>query len=84
MNTWLYDEFKHCGVDYSKAEQAGLADEQHQKFRDYEKEFTGMLDFLKLQDTKNMTLDLGCESGRQQFLRQIGSKPCMLLMSRRL
>lgn len=69
MNTWLYDEFRHCGVDYSKAEQAGLYDEQHQKFRDYEKEFTEMLDFLKLQDTKNMTLlDLGCGTGAAAIL----------------
>ena len=40
MQSWIYDESKHCGVDYSKSTQAEAYDDQHQKFRDYEKEFT--------------------------------------------
>lgn len=64
MNRWLYDEFKHCGVDYSKAKEAGIYDDRHRKFRDYEKEFRDMLDFLGLRDTEDKTVvDLGCGTG---------------------
>lgn len=64
MNKWLYDEFKHCGVDYAKAGQAEKYDEQHQKFRNYEKEFKGMMEFLGLRNTKDKTIvDLGCGTG---------------------
>jgi len=60
----MYDEYKHCGVDYSKATQAEEYDDQHQKFRDYEKEFKGMLEFLELQNTADQTVvDLGCGTG---------------------
>jgi ubiquinone/menaquinone biosynthesis C-methylase UbiE len=64
MNKWQFDEFKHRGVDYSKAKQAEIYDEEHQKFRDYEQEFRGMMDFLGLHNTENMTIvDLGCGTG---------------------
>lgn len=64
MTAWLYDEFRHCGVDYSKAEQADQYDERHQTFRDYRKEFDEMLQFLDLKDTHQMALiDLGCGTG---------------------
>lgn len=64
MNNWLYDEFKHCGVDYSKVKQAEMYDDRHQKFRDYKKEFKEMLEFLELQNAENKTVvDLGCGTG---------------------
>lgn len=64
MNNWLYNEFKHCGVDYADAKQAESYDQQHQKFRDYEKEFTDILDFLSIKNTQDMTMiDLGCGTG---------------------
>lgn len=64
MNKWLYNEFKHCGVDYSEAEEADKYDEQHQKFRDYKNEFRIMMDFLGLHDTGDKTIiDLGCGTG---------------------
>ena len=64
MKAWLYDEFKHCGVDYSKAEQARIYDERHQKFRDFRKEFTGMMDYLGMRDPEKRTVvDLGCGTG---------------------
>lgn len=64
MNAWLYDEFKHCGVDYSKAEQAKAYDERHQKFRDFSKEFEGMMAFLALPHPETLALiDLGCGTG---------------------
>jgi ubiquinone/menaquinone biosynthesis C-methylase UbiE len=64
MNNWIYDEFKHCGVDYSDINQAEIYDQQHQKFRNYEKEFSDMMDYLSLGNTRDMTLiDLGCGTG---------------------
>ena len=64
MHSWMYDEYKHCGIDYSKAMQAEAYDDQHQKFRDYEKEFRGMLEFLELRNTTDQTVvDLGCGTG---------------------
>ncbi|MDD4352564.1 MAG: class I SAM-dependent methyltransferase, partial [Candidatus Gracilibacteria bacterium] len=64
MNKWKYDEFKHCGVDYSQAEEAEVYDDRHRKFRNYEKEFQEMIDFLELRDTKDkIVIDLGCGTG---------------------
>ncbi|HEX3019909.1 MAG TPA: methyltransferase domain-containing protein [Chitinispirillaceae bacterium] len=64
MNSWTYDEFKHCGVDYSDIKLAEKYDEQHQKFRNYEKEFNEMLDFLSLKNTEDLSMiDLGCGTG---------------------
>lgn len=64
MGNWIYDEYRHCGVDYSDEKQAEKYDEQHQKFRDYEKEFLDMLDFLSLEDTGSLSMiDLGCGTG---------------------
>jgi hypothetical protein len=48
-------------VDYSEAEQAECYDERHGKFRNYEREFKKMMDFLSLHNTKHKTIvDLGC------------------------
>lgn len=64
MKEWFYDEYKHCGVDYSKAEQAEIYDDRHTKFRDYKKEFDNMMDFLELENTKDKTvIDIGCGTG---------------------
>ena len=64
MQNWMYDEFKHCGVDYAAEQQAGMYDDQHLKFRDYEKEFVEMMDYIGLQDTGDkIVIDLGCGTG---------------------
>ncbi|MEN6318070.1 MAG: class I SAM-dependent methyltransferase, partial [Syntrophaceae bacterium] len=64
MSNWIYDEFKHCGVDYSKDKEAEIYDERHQKFRSYENEFNEMLNFLDIQDaTDKIIVDLGCGTG---------------------
>lgn len=64
MVNWIYNEHKHCGVDYSDEKLADKYDEQHQKFRDYEKEFNNLIDFLSLKDTHELTvIDLGCGTG---------------------
>lgn len=64
MANWVYDEYKHCGVDYSDEKQAENYDNQHQKFRNYETEFKSMLDFLSPGNTKDLSIiDLGCGTG---------------------
>lgn len=36
MKNWIYDEYKHCGVDYSDVKIVSeYDDDQHQSFRDY-------------------------------------------------
>jgi putative AdoMet-dependent methyltransferase len=64
MSNWMYDEYKHCGVDYSDPVHAENYDGQHQKFRNYEQEFNAMLEFLSIRDAHELTLiDLGCGTG---------------------
>jgi putative AdoMet-dependent methyltransferase len=64
MKPWQYDESKHCGVDYAKAQAADMYDERHKKFRNFENEFAAMIRFLDLEETKDMTvIDLGCGTG---------------------
>jgi ubiquinone/menaquinone biosynthesis C-methylase UbiE len=68
MTKWMYNEFKHCGVDYSDKKQADGYDLLHQKFRNYEKEFEDMLDFTGLSNTQDMSIiDLGCGTGASTF-----------------
>lgn len=64
MKAWIYDEYKHCGVDYSDDKLADKYDEQHQKFRNYKKEFNDIIEFLSLKNTNELTIiDLGCGTG---------------------
>jgi len=64
MDNWVYNEFKHCGVDYADIKQAEMYDQQHQKFRNYEKEVLEMLDYLSLTNPQELVLiDLGCGTG---------------------
>jgi ubiquinone/menaquinone biosynthesis C-methylase UbiE len=64
MNRWTYDEFRHCGVDYSDEQQAENYDNEHGKFRDYGKEFDAMIEFLSLGSTADLSMiDLGCGTG---------------------
>ena len=62
--SWMYDEFKHCGVDYSSPEEVAVYDTRHQQFRNYKKEVDEFLSELPVDDTKQLTLiDLGCGTG---------------------
>lgn len=64
MDNWMYDEYKYCGVDYSNEEHVNNYDQQHQLFRDYEKEFNDMIEFLCLNNTHDLSvIDLGCGTG---------------------
>jgi len=64
MNTWTYNESKHCGVDYSDIKQAEMYDQQHQKFRNYEKEVADFIRNLPMHNIQDLTLiDLACGTG---------------------
>ncbi len=64
MSSWVYNEARHCGVDYSDFTQANGYDSRHQKFRNFEKEFSDMLEFLSLENLREKTIiDLGCGTG---------------------
>lgn len=68
MSNWIYNEFKHCGIDYSDEKKTEEYDSLHLTFRNYEKEFEDMLDFSELSNTQEMTLiDLGCGTGASTF-----------------
>jgi ubiquinone/menaquinone biosynthesis C-methylase UbiE len=68
MTNWMYNEFKHCGVDYSDKKQTEEYDSLHQTFRNYEKEFEDMLEFLGLSNTHEMSIiDFGCGTGASTF-----------------
>lgn len=69
MQNWTFNEYAHCGVDYSDAGQAARYDDLHQKFRNYEHEFQQMLAFLELGDTTDQTMiDLGCGTATTALL----------------
>lgn len=64
MSNWIYNELRHCGVDYADDSRAATYDLSHRKFRNYEKEFQGMMYFLSAGNTHDMTVvDLGCGTG---------------------
>jgi SAM-dependent methyltransferase len=65
----MFNEYRHCGVDYSKAAQADRYDDQHRKFRDYGREFNAMLDFLQIGKPGDGTvIELGCGTGTTALL----------------
>lgn len=59
---WLYGEFRHSGVDYADNGIAARYDENHQRFRDFEKEAEGILARLKIGRHQSV-LDFGCGTG---------------------
>jgi ubiquinone/menaquinone biosynthesis C-methylase UbiE len=64
MTNWIYNESKHCGIDYSNELQAEQYDTLHKKFRDYKKEFDATIDFLGISDTHKMSvIDFACGTG---------------------
>jgi cyclopropane fatty-acyl-phospholipid synthase-like methyltransferase len=59
---WLYDEFKHAGVDYANTAVARDYDEHHQRFRDYEKDAALVLERLGI-GPQHEVIDFGCGTG---------------------
>lgn len=61
MKDWIYDEFKHVGVDYSKKDNVNDYDKQMESIRDYEKEAKEFLDVKKMIERHSIdALILGC------------------------
>jgi putative AdoMet-dependent methyltransferase len=59
---WYYDEMQAVGVDYHDPAQAAVYDEQHQRFRDYEKASAAVLARLGLEPSATV-IDLGAGTG---------------------
>lgn len=69
MNNWMYNEFRQVGVDYSRQDEVDIYDDNHSKFRDVEKEFQEMLEYVGIGDTHSKTLiDFGCGTGATAIL----------------
>jgi ubiquinone/menaquinone biosynthesis C-methylase UbiE len=77
MKDWIYDEFRHVGVDYSEKSNVDNYDARMESFRDHEKEVREFLDKLNVPDTEELTLiDIGCGTGSfavhaSQYFRKI-------------
>ena len=59
---WMYDESRHCGVDYSDAAVADKYDSRHENFRNFQAESERIVTLLKLGPASTV-IDLGCGTG---------------------
>jgi putative AdoMet-dependent methyltransferase len=59
---WQYDEMRHVGVDYADANVVAQYDEDHKRFRDYEKSAEDIISALGLA-TEHTVIDMGCGTG---------------------
>jgi ubiquinone/menaquinone biosynthesis C-methylase UbiE len=64
MKDWIYDEYRHVGVDYSQKTNATIYDDQMESFRDYENEARIFIEKLGASEAKSLTaVDIGCGTG---------------------
>lgn len=64
MKKWMYNEFRHVGVDYSQHDQADRYDDQMQRFRNYDDEAKAFLTTVGPVHPEELTvIDLGCGTG---------------------
>lgn len=59
---WQYDEMKHCGVDFSDPKLVEEYDNNHQKFRNYERDTEIVVKMLGLKPEYNV-IDIGSGTG---------------------
>ena len=62
LPAWHYDEFAHCGVDFSNPEQVASYDAHHERFRDYRREANAVLDRVSI-GPQHTVIDMGCGTG---------------------
>lgn len=60
--TWLYNEYKQVGKDYSMPDEVEMYDSRHSDFRDIEKESDVVLDTLEI-GKKDVMVDFGSGTG---------------------
>jgi putative AdoMet-dependent methyltransferase len=59
---WFYNEMKHSGVDYTDTAQVQAYDARHQRFRDYQKAATVIIEKLDL-GPEHAVIDMGSGTG---------------------
>ena len=59
---WMYDEYRHCGVDYDKIENVAAYDRRHGEFRDFKAEAEQIKELLGL-TAVDRVIDLGAGTG---------------------
>ena len=62
IQEWQYDEFKHCGVDFSNPAEVESYEKTHQHMRDFKQETQDMIDMIGIRD-KDTVIDFGCGTG---------------------
>jgi len=61
-HNWQYDEMKHPGVDFSDPAQIEVYDENHQKFRNYQKDTEAIVNILGISH-EHTVIDVGAGTG---------------------
>lgn len=61
-HNWQYDEMKHPGVDFSDPAQIEVYDENHQKFRNYQKDAEAIVNILGISH-QHTVMDMGTGTG---------------------
>ncbi len=62
MPEWQYDEFKHCGVDFSNPDEVERYQNAHQQMRDFRREALDMIEQIGISN-KDTVIDFGCGTG---------------------
>ncbi|HBG28182.1 MAG: hypothetical protein A2Y10_19580 [Planctomycetes bacterium GWF2_41_51] len=63
---WQYDEFKHCGVDFSNPAEVESYEETHRQMRDFKKETQDIVKAVGISG-KDTIIDFGCGTGAFTF-----------------
>ena len=59
---WMYDEYRHCGVDYDAAATVAAYDRRHEDFRDFAAEAAHIKELLGL-SAMDRIIDMGAGTG---------------------
>ncbi len=59
---WQYNEFKHCGVDFSNPDEVERYQNAHKQMRDFKRETLDMIKLIGIRDNDTV-IDFGCGTG---------------------